>query len=103
MNCPCCGSPVTALSPAEQAARELPPVQAALLRALARDFGQFVPGQCLADRVWGNTPTGLPVTPKTNVSDAIGRMRPALRQRGMDVETRHRVGYRLVRFTGWAA
>lgn len=93
--CPCCGSKVAAVPVTEIAARELPPVQAAVLRALSVDFGQYVKTRHLADRVWASDPSGGPSFSTVCVSQAIARLRPVVAKHGLTVDAVQYQGYRV--------
>lgn len=93
--CPCCGAKVAATPPAEIAARQLPPVQAAVLRALSVDFGQYVQTSRLAKRVWANDPSGGPTYSNICVSQAIARLRPVVANHGLAVDAVKHRGYRV--------
>ncbi len=95
MLCPCCGSPVPQLPPAEQVARTLAGTQAAVVRALAANFGDFVPTQRLIARVWADDPDGGPMAAQAVVANAIFRIRPKLAKQGLAVDGRQYLGYRV--------
>ena len=93
--CPCCGAVSSAPIKTELAARELPPVQSAILRALARDFGSYVPTARIAQIVWANAPNGGPEGFGVSISQAVKRMRPKLADHGLTAEARQYLGYRV--------
>ena len=94
--CPCCGQPTAAQTPAETVARNLPPIQSAILRTLAADFGSFVRTTDIAKQVWANDPSGGPDGTGVAISQAVRRMRPALERHGMTAESRQYLGYRVL-------
>ena len=94
--CQCCGAALAAPSKPELAARSLPPVQAAVMRALASDFGDFVHTDRLVQRVWAEDPSGGPEWARVCLSNAVRRMRPIVEAQGLRVEGKQYLGYRLV-------
>ena len=76
-------------------ARKLPPVQGAVLRALATDFGSYIPTWRLAQIVWANDPSGGPDGYTVALSQAIRRMRPVLNDNGLTAEAQAWRGYRV--------
>ncbi len=93
--CPCCGQATASQTPAEMVARNLPPIQSAILRTLAADFGSFVRTVDIAKQVWANDPNGGPDGTGISISQAVRRMRPVLEAHGMTAESRHSLGYRV--------
>jgi DNA-binding response OmpR family regulator len=94
-NCPCCGQTTAAQTPAEIVARNLPPIQSAILRTLAADFGSFVRTADIARQVWANDPNGGPDGTGVSISQAVRRMRPMLEKHGMTAESEKWLGYRV--------
>jgi len=95
INCPCCGQRIAAQTPADAVARILPPLQSAILRTLASDFGSFVQTKIIARNVWANDPNGGPDGTGISISQAVRRMKPVLEQHGMTAEARRHFGYRV--------
>lgn len=95
-HCPCCGAPIPAPSASDVAANTMPPVQAAVLRALAADFGRFVPTDRLVLRVWSGDPEGGPEFANVCIAQAVSRMRPKLAAHRLAVEGAQYRGYRVV-------
>lgn len=94
-HCPCCGAPVATMPPAEVMARQLPPVQSAVLRALSADFGSYIPTHRLVTRVWANDPSGGPANANVCVSQAVARFRPRAADYGLAVDVLRYQGYRV--------
>ena len=90
--CPCCGANITAR---DGIANELPPTQAAIYRAMARDFGQYVKTQRIASRAWASDPDGGPEFAAVCISSAVRLMRPKLALAGIVVESKQWLGYRV--------
>ena len=95
MKCPCCGATAPDIPRSEVVANALPPVQAAVLRALAANFGRFIATERLTQIVWANDPHGGPEYAKTCISAAIARMRPKLVAHSLAVDAKQYLGYRV--------
>lgn len=93
--CPCCGAQVANPIAVGGIARDLPPVQAAILRALAANFGSFTPTARIAQIVWDRDPTGGPDGTRVSICQAVKRMKPKLREHGFIVEAEKWLGYRV--------
>ena len=90
--CPCCGANIGLR---DNIASDLPPTQAAVYRALAKDFGQYVKTQRIASRAWADDPDGGPEFAAMCISSAVQRMRPKLAKAGIVVESKQWLGYRV--------
>lgn len=93
--CPCCGSKSQRPTSTELAARDLPPVQAAILRAMAANFGSYMPTVQIARRVWANDPSGGPEFAAICISQAVQRMIPRIEAHGLIAESQRGRGYRV--------
>ena len=95
MICPCCGQRMTEPTPALLASKALPPVQSALVTALAKDFGSYVKTPVITQRIWGLDPSGGPEYPGINVSMAVRRTNKRLSEFGLRITNKPWLGYRL--------
>ena len=93
--CPCCGAASPEPIKTEQAARELPPVQSAILRVLATEFGEFIPTAKIAKAVWAYDPQGGPDGYSVSICQAVKRMQPRLAEHGLAAEAMRFRGYRV--------
>ena len=95
MICPCCGQRTEQAPPAVEAAKALPYVQSALVRALAEDFGSHVKTQVITHRIWGCDPSGGPENPRQYVANAVRLANERLPQFGLRITCKRWLGYRL--------
>ncbi len=81
----------------EAVCREVPPTLGGILRALAETQGRYLPTSQLAAAVYCGTPDGGPDHAGATVATTIWKQRDRIRKRGLDIESKIRGGYRLVR------
>lgn len=90
--CPCCGQPVAPgqfQSAVLSRTLGLTGVRAALVDALARSAGQWVPAQRIIAAMYADDPDGGPLTAESVLRSLSSRIRPALARAGYALEARH--------------